>query len=91
MFKRLYNIKMSYDPKHAPYNSKKDTARSLVDYHLRKGNIKKKPCARCGAKNAEADHSNYDQPLNVTWLCRDCHAKKRIGKSLKTAIASQKK
>ena len=31
-------------------------------------------CATCGSTSAiEAAHFDYDQPLNVLWLCRPCH------------------
>lgn len=82
---------MAYDPNHAPYNSKKDTARSLVYYAIKTGKLKKQNCSVCGSPNAEADHSNYSQPTKVTWLCRKHHAKKRLGKKLKKAIASTRK
>lgn len=33
-----------------------------------------KPCETCGAERVQAHHSDYLQPLCVTWLCRRCHA-----------------
>ena len=29
-------------------------------------------CEGCGEK-AEKHHENYDEPLVVKWLCRECH------------------
>lgn len=34
-------------------------------------------CSRCGQPHAiiEAHHHDYSLPLDVEWLCRDCHLK----------------
>jgi hypothetical protein len=34
---------------------------------------KKQPCERCGFMKVLAHHENYDEPLNVMWLCQPCH------------------
>ena len=52
--------------------SKKSVARAKVASALRNGTLVRKPCEVCGAK-AQAHHSNYDEPLNVRWLCRTHH------------------
>jgi hypothetical protein len=39
----------------------------------RRGDIIRGDCRDCGAKNADAHHTNYRKPLLVTWLCRRCH------------------
>ena len=38
----------------------------------------------------EAHHDNYRRPLDVTWLCKACHANRRIIKR-RLARAKQKK
>jgi len=37
--------------------------------------IKQSHCTLClSADKIEAHHPNYDEPLNVVWLCRKCHS-----------------
>lgn len=39
-----------------------------------RGELVPQPCAHCGsAKNINAHHTDYSQPLRVVWLCRRCH------------------
>jgi hypothetical protein len=53
---------------------KKYKAHSMVNYHVRAGNISKKPCEICGDfLKAEAHHDDYDKPLDVRWLCSIHH------------------
>ncbi len=37
-------------------------------------------CSDCGIKvekeNIQGHHKDYNQPLKVEWLCRDCHKRK---------------
>lgn len=74
---------------YAKYNSKKDSARSTVYYHQHvKGDLKKKPCAKCGSSKSEAHHPDYQNPKRVQWLCRDCHAKVSARQRVKKAIRS---
>ena len=37
------------------------------------GTIEKMPCAFCGNEQSQRHHPDYDQPLLIVWLCRDCH------------------
>lgn len=55
---------------------KKMNCRSYANEYQRRGKLKKKPCEACGSDKAEKHHDNYDKPLEVTWLCRECHLKK---------------
>jgi hypothetical protein len=52
---------------------RKDNTRSYANAYQRRGVLVVDPCWACGAPNAEKHHPNYDQPLNVVWLCRKCH------------------
>lgn len=53
----------------------KDRAHRILHYHLRKGNISRPAvCQRCGKECIpDAHHSDYSKPLDVMWLCRQCH------------------
>jgi hypothetical protein len=31
------------------------------------------PCEKCGAVNAQVHHEDYENPLDVRWLCRKHH------------------
>ena len=48
-------------------------ARLLATYALRRGELTKEPCSRCGAKRSEMHHVDYYDPLNVIWVCRKHH------------------
>ena len=58
---------------HSPLKAR---ARSRLNYHLRKGNINKpNACSDCNqTKRLDAHHEDYSLPLDVIWLCRQCHA-----------------
>lgn len=53
----------------------KERARRLVGYRLRRGIVKPMPCEVCGKKEAEAHHDDYSKPLEIRWLCFECHRK----------------
>lgn len=58
----------------------RQNARSLIHYHTKKGNITKPTnCEACGCapKRIQAHHHDYSKPLDVAWLCSDCHAAKK--------------
>lgn len=52
---------------------KKVRARQLLRNALRRGDIERKPCEKCGSKYSEAHHQNYDNPTKVRWWCKACH------------------
>ena len=51
----------------------KSSARGLVGYHKRAGNIKMLPCEVCRYGITQAHHTDYSRPLEVMWLCRTHH------------------
>lgn len=61
----------------------KQNARELLNYHLRKGNIKKPKCCQCCKKNKplQAHHHDYTKPLDIIWTCATCHSIKDNRKS----------
>jgi hypothetical protein len=48
-------------------------AHALVAPAIKRGKITRQPCEECGDDYAEAHHSNYDLPLDVSWLCHKHH------------------
>ena len=54
----------------------KQKARYLLNYHLKRGNIKKPDsCTKCNkVKKLEGHHIDYSKPLEVIWVCRPCHS-----------------
>lgn len=56
-------------------NPNKATAHSAVEHALRIGTlIRATECERCGADwQLDAHHENYAKPLEVVWLCKECH------------------
>lgn len=54
-------------------NPKKYRAHTMVNNHVREGNLHSKPCEICGKEKTVAHHDDYDHPLNVRWLCQAHH------------------
>jgi len=74
-------VKAANTARHRKYREKnawKHLARTTLGYALRSGKITKQPCARCGAIEVQAHHTDYTKPLEVTWLCRLCHWKEHV-------------
>ena len=51
----------------------KANARSYAGVYKRRGLLKQKPCEICNEKKSEMHHEDYCYPLQVIWLCRECH------------------
>lgn len=62
-----------YTRRYRETNDLKCRARYEVRKALRNGILKKKPCEVCGNPVVEAHHNDYEKPLDVQWLCRECH------------------
>ena len=54
-------------------------ARGKVAYALSTGRLTKPAiCEACSKSGRiEAHHADYDRPLDVEWLCTDCHSERR--------------
>jgi hypothetical protein len=63
----------------------KKAVKSLIDNHperrrayyqvfraLKEGTLTKQPCEICDNQKSQAVHTDYNQPLDVRWLCRLC-------------------
>lgn len=56
-------------------NKEKVQARNKVHYHVKVGNMSKPEiCSVCKCSGKiEAHHQDYSKPLDVIWLCNQCH------------------
>lgn len=51
---------------------RKARCRSYTNVLVRRGVIRRQPCAACGAE-AQAHHPDYSDPRLVIWLCQEHH------------------
>ena len=56
-----------------PEERRKKLARRRLQKAVAKGKILKDCCARCGAVDTVAHHTDYSRPFEVIWLCHFCH------------------
>lgn len=56
-----------------PEQRRKNLARYQSKKAHRAGVLTSRPCQRCGDPDIEMHHRDYDQPLQIDWLCRSCH------------------
>ena len=54
-------------------------AQHIVNNLIRKGIIKREKCHLCRQPKTHAHHENYNEPLNIIWLCPSCHQKYHRG------------
>ena len=54
-------------------DSRRVLAHTSVAGAIRRGELVRQPCCRCGAQKTVAHHEDYDKPLDVMWLCQACH------------------
>jgi hypothetical protein len=47
--------------------------RAYANVYQRRGKLVPKPCERCGNPKVQKHHPDYSQPLQVRWLCVECH------------------
>lgn len=60
--------------RHRAAHSDKYRARQAVANAIRSGALVKQPCEQCGSNvMIHAHHDDYSKPLDVRWLCKDCH------------------
>lgn len=48
-------------------------AHYIVHNAIRDGKLQKLPCVICGNAKAHAHHKDYSRPLDVVWMCPQCH------------------
>jgi hypothetical protein len=63
-------------PKHSELTEeqrKRANARSYANTYKSRGKLMQENCKECGDPDSQMHHEDYDKPLDVIWLCRDCH------------------
>lgn len=72
--KRGNRLTSEYHKERAKKFPKKARAKRMVAYHVRAGNLSRKPCEVCRTtEHIHAHHDDYDKPLEVRWLCAAHH------------------
>jgi hypothetical protein len=57
-----------------PEQRMKQIARAYAGVYLRRGKIQKvNECQFCGDAGTQMHHEDYSEPLQIIWLCKDCH------------------
>jgi len=59
--------------KYRENNPKKRKAHVKVGNAIRDGKLVPQPCEVCGKLEVHGHHTDYDKPLDVTWLCAEHH------------------
>lgn len=56
----------------------------LMNYYKRKGKlVRSDTCEKCGKEClTQGHHQDYSKPLDITWLCQQCHIELHRGKAL---------
>lgn len=63
-------------PKHSELTDeqrKRANVRAYANVYKNRGKLIQENCENCGSPDSQMHHEDYDKPLEVTWLCRDCH------------------
>jgi len=54
-------------------NKDKKQVHRIVQQAIKSGQLIKQPCEVCSSIRSEAHHEDYNEPLEVNWLCRKHH------------------
>lgn len=54
-------------------DKRRERAHNAVARAIRSGEIVQNPCVRCGNIKSIAHHEDYENKLDVVWLCQPCH------------------
>jgi len=58
---------------HRQRHPEKKKCREITYCAIKKGDLIRKPCEKCGNKKVQAHHDDYSKPMDVRWLCVKCH------------------
>ena len=65
-----------YRARYVRMNRTKCAARALVAKAVESGRLIPEPCLFCGRDDrVVGHHQDYSRPLDVTWLCYQCHSR----------------
>lgn len=67
------NDNMRYRRRQKEREPVKEAARAAVYNALKRGDLVRRPCEKCGLEKSEGHHDDYSKPLEVRWLCRTHH------------------
>lgn len=71
-----YKIKKNENHKHySKKHPERIYAKNAIHNKLRFSGWKRLPCSICGKSPSEMHHPDYNQPLLIIHLCRNCHNK----------------
>ena len=62
----------------AKKNKHKTRAHLAVHRAVKSGELKREPCERCSREPSQAHHEDYSRPLDVVWLCSQCHSDEHV-------------
>lgn len=65
-----------YDNESSYRSKKKYPEKHCARVKAGQAKLEQKPCEDCGESNTVKHHEDYKKPLEVTWLCCSCHAKR---------------
>ena len=71
--RNLYLANAANERERAATCPDKVRAPDKLRHRVQDGTVIRQPCVSCGAPNAEGHHEDYSRPLDVTWLCGQCH------------------
>lgn len=67
--------KQAKEYRNDPEKRERYLAREFAKLAKNKGDLIPLPCEACGEGKVQMHHEDYSKPLEVIWLCEDCHYK----------------
>jgi len=69
-------------------NPQKNRAHRIVAKAVKSGELtKNQSCVKCGDGPTDAHHEDYSKPLEVIWLCRQCHVDLHAAEKVEDLLA----